>query len=201
MGRAGDDRHFADAGEVLIGVAVELENGFVLLADNQQGGGLDFGEMFVNQVRSPASGDDGADLVTQNGGGPESRRAAGAGTKETKPRMVRSRMAPDPMSRRDQSVGKKINIEAVAAIGQIIRFLIICEKVQQHRSEPCLDQFGSHKLVPLAVSAAPAPMREENDPFGLGGHDPSGFEFLGIDRNLNDSRKAVLGLVQSRLFF
>jgi hypothetical protein len=105
------------------------------------------------------------------------------------------------MSRRNQSVGKKINIEAVAAIGQIIGFLIIREEVQQHRSEPCLDQLGSHELVPLAVSAAPAPMREENDPFGLGGHDPSGFEFLGIDRNLNDSRKAVLGLVQSRLFF
>ena len=110
-------------------------------------------------------------------------------------------MTPDPMSRRDQSVGEKINIEAVAAISQIIGFLIIREEVQQHRSESSLDEFRSDKLIPLAVSAAPAPMREENDSFGLGRHHPSRFEFLGIDRNLNDSRKAVLGLVQSRLFF
>jgi hypothetical protein len=105
------------------------------------------------------------------------------------------------MSRRNQAVGEEFDIESVAAVGQVIGLLVIREEVQQHRSEARLDQFGSHKLVALAVSATPAPMREENDPFGLGGHHPSGFEFLGIDRNLNDSRKAVLGLVQSRLFF
>ena len=37
MGCSRDDRHFADAGEVLVGVAVELQHGLVPLADNEQG--------------------------------------------------------------------------------------------------------------------------------------------------------------------
>ena len=111
------------------------------------------------------------------------------------------RMVVDPMRGRDQAVREKRNVEPVASVQIVLRFLRSAQKIEQHGSQSGLVKFRGDELVAFAVTAASAAVREKNDARGVRRHHPHRLEFRGIHGNANDSRESVFRLMPAGLFF
>ena len=75
---ARDDGQFVRACQLVLGLAVEAEDGFIVAADDEQRGRPYRAKSRASQVWPPAAGDDRCDRQARAGGGPQRHSGAGA---------------------------------------------------------------------------------------------------------------------------
>ena len=76
VGCAGNNRHFLLAREPREGVAIEADNGIIVTANNEEGGGVNFRQRVAREIGPPAARDDRLNLPFKFGGGIQRRSRA-----------------------------------------------------------------------------------------------------------------------------
>src|SRR5439155_5200705 len=104
------------AGELLIGIPIQLENNVIVSANDEQRGGSHADQYLgASQIRPAAARDNGANPLAEPGRGDERCRAAGAGTEATHAQSTQVALRVDPARCMQQTFGEQRDVEAVLA--------------------------------------------------------------------------------------
>jgi hypothetical protein len=145
------------------GLAVEIENGIIIPAYDQESGSLDARERVAGKIGTPAAGDHCADQLRVRRGGAEGCGGPGAGAEQPDLESGCASVDGEPLGRAGQAVGKQVNIEAKMARAQIDLLFIGREQVQQQRTQCAVVQDLGHVAVARAMATAAAAMGEQYD--------------------------------------
>ncbi len=166
MGGAGNDDQFLFAAQGLKGLAVELNDRFIVAAHDEQRGSLHRGQGLAGKVGPAAAGDDGPGGA-QGGRGHEGGGCPGAGAKKAQPELADVLLIFSPNRRILESAGQEIDVETEVGRCLVELFLLRREQVEEKGAKTLLPEGQGDGAIARAVAAAAAAMREKNESFGF----------------------------------
>jgi len=146
---------------------IELDHFAILAPHDEQRRGGHFQQRVPRQVGPAAPGHYGTHFVRLRCGGHERRSRPRAGAKQ--PERQR-RLIADLVDDRDHSTREKLDIESKVPRNGVDSLLFCGQEIHQDGVKPALAQAPRHKLVASAVTAAAAPVNEQDDASGARRH-------------------------------
>lgn len=131
-----DDQFLRRIAESCQGLPVQLNNVFVIPADNQECGSANQAECFTREIRPASSGDNCRDRFPKLCRSYECCPRASAGAEVPYLEPVSARILHDPTGRADQSFREQLDIEAKLRGSLILDFFVTRQQVEQQGCNP-----------------------------------------------------------------
>src|SRR5688572_27684028 len=170
MSCAGNDLQFPLARELREGAAIEADDGIIVTANNEEGGGADFGQRVAREIRPATARDDRLDLSFKPGGGHQRRSRASTRAEKAEFEICDLLSVGGPSRRFHQPACEHPDVEPKMTRKILLLLLTRREQVKKQGGNAGFLQHPRDILIARTAPAAAAPVRKEHEPARILGH-------------------------------
>ena len=149
-------------------LTIELDDGHVVAADDEQSRSADGGKCVTGEIGAPSARHHSTHAIRASGRGDEGRATAGARTEQSNRQGRSFRLLAQPIDGADQSIGETWNVETEFTRELIDRVLFAREQIDEERRQRSVSKHIGHEAIASAEAAASTAVREEDDTNWLG---------------------------------
>lgn len=183
VGRAGNDLHFLLAPEPRERLAIEADNGIIVTANNEEGGGVNFRQRVAREIGPATARDDRLDLPFKFGGRNQRRSRASTRAEKAELEIYDIVSVGGPSRCFNESACEHPDVEPKMACEILLLFFTRREQVKKQRGNAGFLQHTRDVLVARTSPAAAAPVRKEHEPPRIPGHGKIAVEIRSPHRN------------------